>query len=191
MAFFGIGKNHPQEIDVPPPSLAPPPVDPLGIAGVLSAGRRVPPTFVYTQRREPNAGPTFTMAPDDSTGALFSELRIAWQEAPDPIRQSDFYAEGNKIHPTAQMRVPSNVAIGSVEAVDEQTFRVGKLLGYMRRPMYAGLQQPSIPRANIQEGIPSTYGSQYTVRGTPSAAAGVAASGFITLPSESNDGYPY
>lgn len=189
MAFLGLGKQHPQEIDTPPPSLAPPPNNPWGVGGVLS-GDRVPPTYVYTQRREPDAGPSFLMAPWDNYDALY-DLNIGWQDAPDPIRQSNFYAEGNKIHPTAQMRIPSNIAIGKVEAVDEQTFRVGKLLGYMRRPMYAGLQQPSIPRSNIQEGIPSTYGSQYTVRGTPSAAAGVAASGFITLPSESHDGYPY
>src|SRR5216684_3007990 len=112
MAFFGLGKNHPQEIDTPPPSIAPPPDGPWNIGGVLS-GNRTPPLYVYTQRREPDVGPSFMMAPDDSLGSLFSEEVIGWQDAPDPIRQSNFYTAGNKIHPGAQMRIQSNTAFGS------------------------------------------------------------------------------
>lgn len=189
MAFLGLGKQHPQEIDTPPPSLAPPPNNPWGVGGVLS-GDRVPPTYVYTQRREPDAGPSFLMAPWDNYDALY-DLNIGWQDAPDPIRQSNFYAEGNKIHPTAQMPIVTNIAIGDKESISEQTFRIGKLIGYMKRPMYAGAQQPSVIRANIQEGIPSTYGSQYAVRGIHPASHGFSAPGFILPVTESHDGYPY
>lgn len=189
MGFLGLGKNHPRETEVPPPSLAPPPNIPGNIAGVIS-GNRVPPTYVYTQRREPNMGPSFLMAPWDNYDTFY-DLNIGWHEAPDPIRQSDFWAAGNKVNPQARMPIVTNLAIGSIESVDEQTFRIGKLIGYMRRPMYAGMQQPSVIRANIQEALPSTYGSQYEVRGVHPANRGVAPTGFILPVTESLDGYPY
>lgn len=189
MGILWLGNVHPSEVDTPPPAIAPPPNRVGDIAGVLS-GDRTPPTYVYTQRREPHMGPSYLMAPWDNFDALY-ELHGGWHDAPDPVRQSNFYADGNKIHPTAQMPVVTALAIGSIESVDEQTYRIGKLIGYMRRPMYAGLQRPSIPRVNIQEAAPSTYGSQYSMRGVPSPGNAVAATGFITPVTESFDGYPY
>jgi hypothetical protein len=188
--MLGRVKTPPREELTPPPSIAPPPLYPGNIAGVLS-GNRVPPLFVYTQRREPPAGPALTMAPDDSLGVHYSQLNIGWQEAPDPIRQSDFWASGNKCSPAAQMRIPSNTAIGSIEAVSEQTFRIGKLLGYMHRPMYAGTQQPWRSRVNIQEAIPTTYGSQFQIYDTQGLGGPATAAGFVLPTSTSNDGYPY
>jgi hypothetical protein len=192
MAFFSLGKNHPAEIDIPPPSIAPPPNRIGDIGGVLS-GDRTPPLYVYTQRREPQASVSFLMAPDDSLGARYSEEVIGWQNAPDPIRQSNFYAAGNKIHPGAQMRIPSNTAFGSIEAVDEQAFHIGKLIGYIHRPMYAGMQHPSVIRSNIQEALPSTYGSMYEVQGLHPTGGVVTPTGFV-VPQETSsntDGYPY
>lgn len=172
---------RPSEVTEPPPSL----------------DRRldyndppVPLTYVYTQRREPTEGPRFLTAPDSQFQELLP-LNIAWQEAPDPIRQSDYYDYGNKIHPDAQMRITSHLAIDSILAVMEDTFRVGKLLGYIHRPMYAGGQAPSMVRANIQEAIPTTYGSQYEIQGVVPTGGVVTAAGFATPVQSSYDGYPY
>lgn len=148
-----------------------------------------PPTFVMTERREPHEGPSFITAPDSQRNELY-DLNIAWQEAPDPIRASPFYDHGNKVHPDAQMAIQSNLAIGYDESIDEQTFHIGKLLGYIHRPMYAGAQQPSVIRANIAEAFPTTYGSQYAVEGVVPSGP-VLASGFSYLPESSQDGYPY
>lgn len=192
MAVLWLGNVHPSEVDEPPPSLAPPPNRPGDIAGVLS-GDRTPPLYVYTQRREPHMGPSYLMAPWDNYDEFY-DLNIGWHEAPDPIRQSPFYAAGNKVNPNARQIIVSNIAIGDKESISEQTFRIGKLIGYIHRPMYAGMQQPSLIRANIQEAIPSTYGSQYEVRGIQPAGGVVTATGFQVIPQQTSsmdDGYPY
>lgn len=190
MGVISLGKLHPQEVDTPPPSIAPPPLTPDRVAGVISGRHATPPTFVYTQRREPMVGPSFTMAPDDNS-QRFYDLDVAWQEAPDPIRQSDFWQAGNKVNPQARMNITSHLAIGSREAVDEQTFRIGKLLGYMKRPMYQGMQAPSMIRSNIMEAQPSTYGSQYMVENLQPSPGVVTATGFQIPLSSPTDGYPY
>lgn len=150
----------------------------------------VPLTYVYTERREPHTGPSYITAPDSQFYEVL-DLPVAWQEAPDPIRQSDFWADGNKVHPQAHMPIPSNLAIGAKEAVMEDTFHIGKLLGYIHRPMYAGEQQPSVIRANIQEAVPSTYGSQYEVQGVQPAGQVTTATGLSEYPLPSIDGDPY
>jgi len=150
----------------------------------------VPPTYVFTERKEgiASGNPTTIAAPWDNYD-IFYDLNIGWQDAPDPIRASDFYAAGNKIHPEAQMQIVTNLALGSYSSNSSGEFQVGKLRGYFFRPMYAGSQQPSVPRSNIQEGIPTTYGSQFQVPAQPMAGS-LSASGFA-LPPESNDGHPY
>ena len=154
----------------------------------------VPLTYVHTERREPHEGPTFLTAPDGQYWDLLP-LDVPWQEAPDPIRQSQFWDAGNKIHPQAQMPITSHLDIGVRESIMEDTFQIGKLLGYIYRPMYAGGQQPSVIRANIQEAVPSTYGSQYEVQGIepagPFTATGFAVSPNHITPQGSQDGYPY
>jgi len=190
MGILSLGGRNVANIDVPPPTIAPPPVGADRVGGVISTPRKTPPTFVYTQRREPHMGPSYLMAPWDNY-ETFYDLNVGWQEAPDPIRQSPFYAEGNKIHPWARMNIVSNIAIGSIEAVDDQTFHIGKLIGYLRTPTYQGKQLPSVIRANIEESLPSTYGSQYIVRGVQPATGAVSATGFTEPTSSSTDGYPY
>lgn len=196
MSIYALGPQRPTEVDEPPPSIAPPPLNVMdAVAGILSFDpRRKPPTYVYTQRREPIAGVSYLMTPDDQSRRNY-DLNIGWQEAPDPIRQSPFWDAGNKCHPQAHMEVRSQLAIGSIEAVSEQTFHIGKLLGYIHRPMYAGGQHPSLIRANIIEPVPSTYGSQYIVQGVVPAGPLVTPTGF-SEPQQSNpmlgiDGYPY
>lgn len=195
MGIISLGNQRPSEIAVPPPSIAPPPDNPFNIAGVLS-GDRTPPTYVYTQRREPAAGPSFLMAPWDNYDVEY-ELKTGWQDAPDPIRQSDFYAAGNKIKPWAHMPIVTEVAFGSIEAVMENTFHVGKLLGYWHRPMYQGQQHPSVLRSNIQEALPTTYGSMYEVSALHPLGGPVTPTGFGVAPVQSIytdgqvDGYPY
>jgi hypothetical protein len=172
---------RPTEIETPPPSLD---------HRLDRTKPGVPLTYVYTQRREPTEGPRFLTAPDSQFQELLP-LNIPWQEAPDPIRSSDFYADGNKIHPDAQMRITSHLAIAAKEAVMQDRFQVGKLLGYIHRPMYAGGQAPSMVRANIQDAVPTTYGSQYEIQGVQPASGVVLASGLSYAPSSSYDGYPY
>lgn len=172
---------RPKETQAPPPAMDTTIIQEPGVA---------PATFVYTLRREPDEGPRFLTTPDSQFQALLP-LSVPWQEAPDPVRSSDFYAEGNKIHPEAQMRITSHLAIGAKEAVMENSFRIGKLLGYIHRPMYAGAQAPSVVRANIQEAIPTTYGSQYEVQGVVPAGGITLATGITNLPQSHYDGYPY
>lgn len=79
----------------------------------------------------------------------------------------------------------------------EDTFHIGKLLGYLHVPMYAGGQHPSSIRSNIQEALPTTYGSLYEVRGVqPAGHEVITATGFgvpmsTVTPEGSLDGYPY
>jgi hypothetical protein len=147
---------------------------------------------VRVQRREPHAGISYTTAPDSQSQALY-DLNIGWQEAPDPIRQSDFWAANDKIHPAAQQRITSTLSIGSIEAVMQDTFQVGKLLGYLRGgyQQFAGAQLPLVVRSNIAEGTPTTYGSLYAVDGVPSQGPVVLDSGMSYWPCSGMDGDPY
>lgn len=150
---------------------------------------KVPPTYSYIEREEHHPGPTpsFTAAPASQWEKLLPNTQ-SWQEAPDPIRQSDFWAAGNKINAWARMWTPSHLAIGVKESVMQDTFEIGKLLGYIHagRQQYAGAQLPSIVRTNIEPAIPATYGSQYEVRGMSYPGSVQMATGMSY-----NDGYPY
>jgi hypothetical protein len=149
----------------------------------------VPPTYVNTIEENPGpAGPTRLTVPDSQFNELLKEP-IGWQMAPDPIRQSDFWAEGNKIKPDARMRIISKLAIAYQETIDEQTFHIGKLIGYLKVPTHVGGQLPSVIRANIQEAQPVTYGSLYAVSPQPvQSGPAYTASGFDLT---GIDGYPY
>lgn len=148
----------------------------------------VPPAFVWTNRREPHAGISFDAAPDSQFQKLLP-LNISWQEAPDPIRQSDFWASGNKIKPDARMRIVSHLAIGSREAVMENAFRVGKLMGYLQTPTYVGGQQASTPRTNIVEAQQTTLGSLYETMPVPGDQTPYYTSAGFDF--SYIDGYPY
>jgi hypothetical protein len=175
--------RRPREIAEPPPSLN------TEIIEANSELQPAPLTYVFTQRREPQEGPQFLTAPDSQYQALLP-LDIAWQEAPDPIRQSDYYDYGNKIHPDAQMPITSHLAIASWLAVMQDQFQVGKLLGYWHRPMFAGGQLPSIPRTNIQEAMPTTYGAMYEVQPTMQSPGVITPTGFAANYEQFSD-YPY
>jgi len=151
-----------------------------------------PPTFAYVERREPHAGNSYTAAPDSQYWKRLTEV-IGWQEAPDPIRQSDYWNWNNKIHPMAQMPITSHLAIGVKESVDQQEFQVGKLLGYIRpgRQQYAGAQLPSVLRVNIQPGVPASYGSRFTMRGVSESTDINVATGMGFNYEGYQDGYPY
>jgi hypothetical protein len=149
------------------------------------------PTSVIVERREPKGygTPSFITAPDNQRQELFP-LSIGWQEAPDPIRQSDFWAENGKIKPNAHMRIVSHLGVGSWGNWEHDRFEIGKLIGYFLRPMYAGKQQPSLIRANIREAVPTTYGALTEIR-PAGPEVQYAATGFTLPISESSDGYPY
>ncbi len=144
--------------------------------------------FVFVQRENRVEGPQFLTAPDNQFQELLP-LNIGWQQAPDPIRASNFYAENNKIKANAHMRVTSHLGLGSWANWEDVTFHIGKLVGYLKVPTYAGAQLPSVIRANIQPGNPTTYGSLYEVPSPAVAAAGPAytSTGF----QGEFDGYPY
>src|SRR5438552_936490 len=84
---------------------------------------------VRTETHEPY-GPRRLTVPDSQFNELLPE-GIGWHEAPDPIRQSDFWAAGNKIKPNAHAWINSHLTIPYQESIDEQTFHVGKLIGYL------------------------------------------------------------
>lgn len=150
---------------------------------------KVPVTFTYIEREDhhPGSTPSFTAAPASQYDKYLPNTQ-SWQESPDPIRQSDFWAAGNKVNPWARMLTPSHLAIGSKEAVMQDNFEVGKLLGYLHagKTQYAGAQYPSIPRVNIEPAIPATYGSQYELRSMPYPGGIIMATGMSF-----DDGYPY
>ena len=145
--------------------------------------------FAFVQRENRTRGPHFLTAPDSQFQELLP-LNIGWQEAPDPIRSSDFFAEGHKVKPDARQRVTSHLALGAFANWEDVTFHIGKLIGYYKVPTYAGAQLPSVIRANIQPGQPTTFGSLYEVPSPLVSQAGPAytASGFA---GSGNDGYPY
>ena len=132
-------------------------------------GPDTPLSYSYFRPENRFEGPLRLTVPDSQFSAMLP-LNIGWHEAPDPIRQSDFWASGNKIHPNAQMMISSQLAIPIKETIMEDTFHIGKLIGYFKKPMYAGGQAPSLIRANIQEARPTTYGSLYEVSPLPTQA---------------------
>jgi hypothetical protein len=148
------------------------------------------PRAVAYQTREENRvqGPSLRTAPDSQFQKLLPE-NIGWQEAPDPIRQSDFWADGNKIKPDARQRVTSHLSIDSFANWENSTFEIGKLIGYLRVPMHQGGQLPSVIRANIQEAQPITYGSLYEVSPPPTQSGPAYTSTGFTV--SGLDGYPY
>jgi len=180
LSFLSGGSS---EVKKPPPSL-----DPI----LDSREFTVPPGYAYVQRREPHAGISFKTAPDSQFQELLDRLG-SWQEAPDPIRQSDFYAEGNKVHPWAQNRITSHLAIGAKEAVMQDEFQIGKLLGYYHpgSKQYAGEQLPSVIRTNITPAVSTTYGSQYVLEGVVPNGPIQLATGMSYFPGSQQDGYPY
>lgn len=145
-----------------------------------------PPTYAYTPRRVDHQGISFE-TPESQFVDLLPE-NIGWQEAPDPIRQSDFWADGNKVKPDAHMWITSHLALGPKEAVMEDTFRVGKLKGYLTTPTFVGGQHTSAPRVNIVEAHPGTLGSMYEVFGGGPQIPTQTAPGFDY---GGQDGYPY
>lgn len=128
------------------------------------------------QREEFHEGPVFLTAPDGQFNE-YLPLWIGWQESPDPIRASDFWAAGRKVNPQARMPISSQLAIGAKEAVMIDEMRIGKLHGRLAVQQYAGGQLPLVHRTNITEPQPITYGSQYTISGTPSPGNVMLATG--------------
>lgn len=133
-------------------------------------------------------GPSFKTAPDSQFQKLLPE-NICWHEAPDPIRESDFWNWGDKIKPDARQRITSHLALDAWQNWEDSRFQIGKLLGYLRVPMHAGGQLPSQIRANLQEAHPITYGSLYEVSPIPvQSGPAFTPSGFEQ---GGVDGYPY
>jgi hypothetical protein len=146
-----------------------------------------PLSYAETFKEDHIEPPTRLTAPDNQFVALLKE-KIAFREAPDPIRESDFWAAGNKIKPDARMWITSHLAIPYHESISEQTHRIGKLIGYLKVPTHVGGQAPSVYRANIQERSPTTYGSLYEVSPIPSPQVpAFTSSGFENI----GVGYPY
>lgn len=145
--------------------------------------------FVEIQRENRRKGPSYLTAPDSQFNELLLE-NIAWQEAPDPIRNSPFFANGNKIKPNAMMRIVSHLRLGSWANWEDSTFHIGKLVAYYKVPTYAGGQLPSVIRANIQPAVSTTYGSLYEVPSpiVPESGPAYTSAGFM---GSGNDGYPY
>lgn len=154
----------------------------------------VPPTYAYTQRREPHVGAGFLASPDSQynvyTDNTPERLGVSgWQDAPDPLRQSNFWADGRKIHPHARMPRQSNLNIADILSHMSVVFSAGKLKQHQSVPQFAGTQLPSVQRYNIREGYSSTYGSLYEVDPATPPPVLVLASGMSYT--QSQDGHPY
>ena len=153
------------------------------------SGPSVPPSYAEQIVEEFSYPPYFKGAPDDQFNELLKE-NIAWHEAPDPIRQSPFWDAGSKVKPDARQWISSILGLNWWGAgMGEETFHIGKLIGYLYAKMYQGHQLPSVIRANIQEPIPTTYGSLYEVSPlVTEAGPAYTSTGFDLMGS---DGYPY
>lgn len=155
----------------------------------------VPPTYTYLERALPRplANLVYSGYPDsnaenaewmknDPNGLGVSE----WQDAPDPVRQSNFFMAGRKIHPFAGDITPLHTALWKA-LIMHDGFAAGKVHQHWRPQMYAGMQLPSDVRRNINPGQAVTFGSQYVQGGEPLLGPVQLASGLTgTL-----DGDPY
>jgi hypothetical protein len=152
-------------------------------------GPDTPLTFSFITPENRLEGPLRLTVPDSQFQALLPE-NITRNDLPNPLRESDFYADGQKIKPDAHMRITSHLSIPYQEAIDNQTFEIGKLIGYLRVRMFQKGQHPSLIRANIQEPAATTYGSLYeispvvTQSGPAYTAAGFEVNGITGDPYE-------
>lgn len=132
--------------------------------------------------------PYFQTAPEGQFNELLPE-NVAFNGPPDPIRESEFWAAGEKIKPAAHQRITSHLGLGSWQNWEDGEFHIGKLLGYLKVAMHTGGQRPVDIRGNLQEAVPATFGSMYEVSplvtqpGPAYTSAGFDLSG--------QDGYPY
>lgn len=134
-----------------------------GSGGDFSWFGDIPASFAYTKTEEQQQRQNLFMPPAFETNAL-EMLSTSYQDAPDPIRQSDFYAAGNKIRPWAHNRVANAgyLAIAEIEGVADDEFKTGKLSseGYHVVPQYVLSQNPIDFLPLIPEGQYTTYGAQ-------------------------------
>jgi hypothetical protein len=151
---------------------------PIAQVHEFDMGPDTPLTFVHTSSENRLEGPLRLTVPDSQFQALLPE-DVARNDLPDVIRQSDFWADGDKVKPDAHMRITSHLSIPYQETIDNQTFEIGKLIGYLRVRMFQKGQHPSVIRANIQEPAATTYGSLYEVSPTvPQPGPAYTPSGF-------------
>ncbi|MGA2655836.1 MAG: hypothetical protein ABSF18_07690 [Gammaproteobacteria bacterium] len=173
----------------------PPPPSPTLDPSLDVTGPAVPPTFVFTLRERPKplANLTYSGYPASNEGAGEWTANdpngigvSAWQDSPDPVRQSNFWNWGNKIHPAAGDITPLHTALWK-SLIMQDSFMVGKVVNFWRPQMYAGAQLTSDIRRNITPGQAATFGSQYEVAGIGTPQPVVLSSGL----SGSMDGDPY
>jgi hypothetical protein len=121
------------------------------------------PGFAYTRPPTVEQRQNRTLPPAYDYNAP-QELPTSYQEAPDPLKFSDFYPNGNKIRPWAHVRVPAYLAISEWESIADDTFKSGKLaaLGHVV-PQFYGLQNPIDFQPLIPESEYTTYGATHAI----------------------------
>lgn len=147
---------------------------------------------VFREEHNPQGWPRFVAEPEDNFNRLITfGDKIPWESPTflDPLRFSDYYADGKKIHPVAQMRITENTALGSYNSNSDEEFKIGKLLGYLYAAMHQGGQRPIDIRGNLQEATPTTFGSLYEVSPTIVTPGPAYTSAGFDL--GGIDGYPY
>ena len=119
------------------------------------------PGFAYQIREEQNQRENYFMPPAFDPNELV-ELPTSWKPDSelDPIPQSNFFAEGNKIRPWAHVRVPSYIAIPEWETPTDDEFREGKIVMGQLVAQHTGGQQPIGISPLIPEVEYTTYGTQ-------------------------------
>ncbi len=154
---------------------------------VIPSPQVAKPIWVAEQfREEPQGGPSYITAPDSQYNVL-SLIGVARNDLPDTIRQSEWWAAGDKVKPEARQWINSHLAIGAKLAVMDPEFKIGKLIGYLKAQTYVGGQLPSVYRVNIHEAVPTTLGSMYEV--SPSVLP--SHSDYDGFDLTGQDGYPY
>lgn len=137
------------------------PSEPMYPPGPENWAHELPPSFAFVSKDEHEQRQNRTLPPAYDYNER-QDLDIAYQDAPDPIKQSDFYANGNKIRATANVRVPAYLAISEWESIadDDFEFKTGKLaaVGHLV-PQYAGEQLPIDVSPLIPEAEYTTYGN--------------------------------
>lgn len=139
-----------------------------------------PPTFAYVTPPRGVGHPVFQ---GENVNVRLQE-RIAPQGAPDPVRQSNFYADGKPaVMAMSMQQVALSFNIAGRQAVMEDLFMAGKYPTGFQDGITRGRQLPFNTRSNIERPTSQPFGDQYAVPGGSNPVGMVSQSGLIYNPS--------
>lgn len=114
-------------------------------------------------RREPRTNEVFY--PENVNERV--PLNIYPQQAPDPVRDSDFWAEGKPFsHAWAHRTIFTSTNIAGILSIDAWTGEVQRIAKYVRSNIVRtplGVQHAFVERVNIDRAASAPYGSMFSL----------------------------